>query len=584
MDNISSISNLSNWTLSLIIGIKAALTSGAQKNIVGELPFSDLLLTIPPIPKSNSKKNETILVSKRSAWATMLHKSFWMKGLESLHVTVNDNGRCPSNIGSDHVAPSMFYGLLEFQGGKALVYTRDQIKGNRIHISAYEYLGENPKGILKGKTNEECILKVKEYVEALKNEVKDKSSVKILDQVILLIDGKLDDPKRASEVVDRVSGRIVPMCEREKIREICCDIVDISPADLVELITVALGIARALAFSDNLYEYDAIIVAGYNITTAHEILSDMTEVPAEEQVGFSTSSHIETSQKVRIVDRYLSDNKTLMMPVVELLLTVAILYLSKIGPLLSMYVCRQSLQPYREGMLKRGSSMRWAISNIKLYHTGCARDDWLMCITKASRVELKIQLWRFLLVACCIVPFGFWGVWSPEINPEPNEDMQHILSVVGLAGGATWLIMSIFTQTEANKNKDILRDNAGDDVAKSPRSPMNVGEITEDTDEMPEDLAEIDGVPLGTKNKRLSLENARVFLLLLIPVIYVTSFFSVKFADSGNYGSWVYTWVFEIGVGILWITGELLEGTDVGWIVESTSFYMMGILSAIRLA
>jgi hypothetical protein len=350
---------------------------------------------------------------------------------------------------------------------------------------------------------------------------------------------------------------LAELCKREGIKEIRSDSVTINAADLVELVTVALGISRALAFSDSLYRKDAIIIAGFNIGTAHEILSDMTEVPSEEETGFSVSSHIETSQKMRIVDRQLSDNKTLMMPVVELLLTIAILYLSKIGPLLSMYVCRQSLEPYRESMLKRGSSMRWAISNIKLYHTGCARDDWLISITKANNVERKIQLWRFLLSVCCVVPFVFWGMWSPDINPEPNEDMQHVLSVIGLVGSATWLIMSIFTQTEANKNKDILKDKA------------------------PENLADIDA---PTDAKRLSIERFKIFLLLLIPIIYITSFFSVRFTDGGNYNSWIYTWVFEIGVGILWFAGELLEGTDMGWIIESTSFYMMGILSAVRLA
>jgi hypothetical protein len=557
MDNISSISNLSNWTLSLIVGIKAALTSGAQKSVVGELPFSDLLLTIPPIPKSNNKNNETILISKESAWATMLHKSFWMKGLESLHVTVGRGGRCPSNVGSEDIAPSMFYGLLEFREGRASVYKKEEIERNIIHESAYKYLGKEPRRILEGKSNKNCILEVKKFVGILRRDVKEESSVKILDQILLLIDWKLDDPKRASEVVDRISGRIVPMCKREGIKEIRSDSVTINAADLVELVTVALGISRALAFSDSLYRKDAIIIAGFNIGTAHEILSDMTEVPSEEETGFSVSSHIETSQKMRIVDRQLSDNKTLMMPVVELLLTIAILYLSKIGPLLSMYVCRQSLEPYRESMLKRGSSMRWAISNIKLYHTGCARDDWLISITKANNVERKIQLWRFLLSACCVVPFVFWGMWSPDINPDPNEDMQHVLSVIGLVGGATWLIMSIFTQTEANKNKDILKDKA------------------------PENLADIDA---PTDAKRLSIERFKIFLLLLIPIIYITSFFSVRFTDGGNYNSWIYTWVFEIGVGILWFAGELLEGTDMGWIIESTSFYMMGILSAVRLA
>jgi hypothetical protein len=561
MDNVSSIPNLSNWTLSLIIGIKAALTSGAQKNIVGELPFSDLLLTIPPIPNPGNKKNETVLISKQSQWATILHKSFWMKGLESLHITVNDDGMCPK-ICSKNVAPNMFYGLLRYHEYGVSVCKRDEIEQNEIDPSAYMYLGDMPKNILRGKTNRDCIVKIKEFIRDLQRQADGHG---ILDQIMLLIDEECLDPKRASEVVDRISGRIIPMCKRLNVERISDGSTTISVDDLVELITVALGISRALAFSDSLHMRDAIIIAGFNIGTAHEILSDMTEVPSEEQVGFSTSSHLETSQKARIVDRSLDDNKTLMMPIIEVLLTVAILYLSKIGPLLSMYVCRQSLAPYRESMLKRGSSMRWSISNIKLYHTGCvtSRDDWLMSITRAHNIEFKIHLWRFLLVLCCAVPFGLWKMWGPDINPDPDTEMQHILSIVGLAGGITWLTMSIFTQTEADKNKDILE------------------EIPQQTS--PDRLMYIDDEDVDEKLHKKRIERLKIFLLLLIPITYVISFFSVRFLDDGSYSSWVYNWIFEVGVGMLWITGELLEGTDMGWIIESTSFYMMGILSAVRL-
>lgn len=593
MDNISSISNLSNWTLSLIVGIKAALTSGAQKNIVGELPFSDLLLTIPPIPRPDDKKNETVLISKKSEWATILHKSFWMKGLESLHIEIDESGICQPHIDSKKIAPSMFYGLLEYcevpgynieqmsmgTEGRMLVRTRDQIERIDIHESAYMYLGRKPKDILAGKTNRECILEIKGFIESLKRRVAG-SNVDILDQVISLIDEEPLDPNRASEVVDRITGRIGPMCERLNITEIDGN-PKIGVHDLIELITVALGISRALVFSDSLYNDDAIIVAGFNIGTAHQILSDMTEIPSEEETGFSASSHIETSQKMRIINKTLSDNKTLMMPVVELLLTVAILYLSKIGPLLSMYVCRQSLEPYRESMLRRGSSMRWTISNIKLYHTGCAtsRDDWLMSITKANNIKAKIQLWRFLLLLCCIVPFGFWGMWAPDINPEPDTGMQHILSIIGLVGGITWLVMSMFTQTEADKNKDIAK--FGKDVPTRKQVNNTLENLANVDTEEASISDSVEDVKLLREERNM---RTKTFLLLLIPITYIASFFSVRFTDNGTYDSWIYTWVFEIGVGILWSVGELLEGTDMGWIIESTSFYMMGILSAIRLA
>lgn len=586
MDNISSISNLSNWTLSLIVGVKAALTSGAQKNIVGELPFSDLLLTIPPIPRPGDKENEikTVLISKKSEWATMLHKSFWMKGLESLHIEIDDWGECQPHVTDKKIAPSMFYGLLEYRenvpgsGVKQVwVRTRDQIEKSVVHKSVYEYLGQRPKEILRGKTNENCIREIKGFIESLKGRM-DESSVKILDRIISLIDGKPLDSEKASGAVDRLIGRIGSTCEHLNITEIHCGST-IGVNDFIELTVVALGISRALIFSDKLYNGD-IIVAGYSIGTAYQILSDMTEVPSEDVTGFFASFHIETSQKMRIINRTLSDNKTLMMPVVEMLLTVVILYLSKIGPLLSMYACRQSLGPYRESALRRGSSMRWSISNIKLYHTGLpiSRDDWLMSITKADDIKAKIQLWRFLLLLCCIVPFGFWWMWAPDIAPEPDIGMQRILSIIGLVGGITWLIMSMFTQTEANKNKDMVK------------SEKNVPTAKKQVNDSLEDLAGINTSEVVSdemKEAKLLREErkkrTKTFLLLLIPITYITSFFSVRFTDNGTYDSWIYTWVFEIGVGILWGVGELLEGTDMGWIIESTSFYMMGILSAIRL-
>jgi hypothetical protein len=566
MDNISSTSNLSNWTLSLVVGVKAALTSSSQKGIVGEFPFSDLLLTISP--KYENRRYDTVLISKQSRWATMLHKSFWAKGLESLHITIDDIGRCPSSLGSNNIAPSMFYGLLEFHEGKASVYTREQIKRNRIHESAYMYLGQKAQEILAEKTNENCILEVKKFMEALKERVA-RSDVYILDQAISLINGKLDNSKWASEIVDRIFSRIGPMCKREGIDGICCGSVTINATDLIELITVALGISRALAFSDSLYNNGAILVVGFDIAVTHEMLSDMTEVPSEEQMGFS-ASYRESSHRDRIININLNDNKTLIMPIIELSLTIIILYLSKLGPLLSMYVSRQSMASYRESTLRRGSSMRWSISNIRLHRTGISRDDWMMSIT--SRAGINIQLWRFFLVLCCIVPFGFWAMWASDVSPQPDPKIQRILPVIGLVGGIIWMIMCIFSQLEDDKNKDIAK------YGKYITSKID------DTNLMGNDtnLANDEGYKeLLRKEGR---KRTKGFLLLLIPIIYMVSFFSVKLADDGSYGTWVYAWVFEIGCGVLWGVGELLEGTDMGWIIESTSFYMMGILSAIRLA
>jgi hypothetical protein len=203
-----------------------------------------------------------------------------------------------------------------------------------------------------------------------------------------------------------------------------------------------------------LYNNGAILVVGFDIAVTHEMLSDMTEVPSEEQMGFS-ASYRESSHRDRIININLNDNKTLIMPIIELSLTIIILYLSKLGPLLSMYVSRQSMASYRESTLRRGSSMRWSISNIRLHRTGISRDDWMMSIT--SRAGINIQLWRFFLVLCCIVPFGFWAMWASDVSPQPDPKIQRILPVIGLVGGIIWMIMCIFSQLEDDKNKDIAK-------------------------------------------------------------------------------------------------------------------------------
>ena len=575
MDGISGVSNLSNWTLSLIVGLTATLKSGSQKNIVGELPFSDLLLLWPTILTPGATGNETVLISKTSKWSNIIHKSFVQKGLLSLYIPLSENTFATSSsechkcqisiIRKDDVKPNMFYGLLNKKEHNpvgdnesanpthyVIVHEKSCIEKAKVDPSSYQYLDDRVREVIGDMTNRDYLRFIAEALEVLRNIPEmDTKLISCVMKVMETFDSTVDD-RSASEMVDRVLCRIELACKRYDIEEIRVPHLGgehkIKPFTLVELVVIGFGIRRAIMCSDIIYnQRDGIVIGGYNIGTAHEILADITQIPSEEQMGFSRSSHIETSQHDRMVHEKFVDYKTMAIPFLEILLTTAILYLSKIGPLLSMYVCRQSLAPYRESILRRGSSMRWTVSDVRLYHTGTSRDDWLISIVKADNYKKKIWIWSNLLVISCVVPFVSWGFWSTKINANPDPDMQRTLAWIGVIGGVSWLMLSMFTQIGTNKSAHN-------------RVEWSISTI----------------LATFTSDKR------QIFSLIFVLLLFVIALFVVIFLDIG-YGI-VYNWIFEIGVGIIWLGGEIYEGTDVGWILESTSFFMMGLLSAIRLA
>jgi hypothetical protein len=557
MVDISSTTNLSNWTLSLIIGITAALTSGSQQSMVGELPFSDLLLTMPynMEDKEKTKECDTVLISKKNVWANIIHKSLWMKGLQSLHITIDDQHEC--HIYDKKILPNMFYGLLSIINGVVCVSSPEEILELPVDVDSCMYLRDNTKTFIGDKTNEIYLRDVIGILQRLCDHVGADES--IMRRIITVASGEKDiqdDKDKTCETVDRIFSRILPTLDRHNISAVWPNVSRrssinvrrnvtqpddiamenitgvIGPDEFVELLVVALGIRRAMDMSKDIID-GGIVIAGYNTSTAHEIVADLTELPAEEHTGYSRTSFIETTNRDRIIDKKVDDRKTLLMPLLEVALTLGILYFSSIGPLLSMYVSRQFLAPYRESTLRRGSSMKWSIKNVKLRHTGVARDDWLVSIKPADNVIKRLQWWKILTFICCIVPF-MPVQWWVRVSLSSNSDMERAVSLLGIIGTFMWIGASCFAEREGIRNS---------------------GE------------------------KFIYIKS----LIVLFPLVYITTFFfAAIFCDINSY-PWLYKWFFEITVGLIWMIGEIMEGKQSAWIVESTSFFLMGVLSAFRL-
>src|SRR5258708_512557 len=114
MDFITNVTNLSNWTLSLVLGIGAALLSGSRGGIVGELPFSDALLLFPTIPKVI--EGTTIAIVKKSWWCLMILKSFYNKDLNMGYIILDEKefaecGCMKTTTIIKKIEPQMLYGL-----------------------------------------------------------------------------------------------------------------------------------------------------------------------------------------------------------------------------------------------------------------------------------------------------------------------------------------------------------------------------------------------------------------------------------------------------------------------------------------
>jgi hypothetical protein len=161
MDFITSVTNLSNWTLSLVLGIGPALSSGARGGIVGELPFSDTLLLFPTIPKVI--EGTTIAITKKSWWCLMILKSFYNKGLNMGYIILDGKefaecGYMKTTTIIKKIEPQMLYGLISKRNNEIAVHKIDCFLNTAVYFRTYEFSTNKVQIHVKAMTNEKCLV------------------------------------------------------------------------------------------------------------------------------------------------------------------------------------------------------------------------------------------------------------------------------------------------------------------------------------------------------------------------------------------------------------------------------------------
>lgn len=97
MQAITNATNLSNWTLSLVLGAAAALKCGAREGVPGELPVSDTLLGVTSHQVKNGVSGDNVFIGLDTHWARMMLKSFATRRMKFSYLLIDGKApkRCP---------------------------------------------------------------------------------------------------------------------------------------------------------------------------------------------------------------------------------------------------------------------------------------------------------------------------------------------------------------------------------------------------------------------------------------------------------------------------------------------------------
>jgi hypothetical protein len=110
------------------------------------------------------------------------------------------------------------------------------------------------------------------------------------------------------------------MYSRLDINEIEVDGIIFNLEEAIQLIVLYFGIKRAIICSKMIYNTNSIVISGYNSQIGHEMIKDLTLTPAEEKVGYSGITVIESSKLERIIRKSINDIKTLIIPCLDVVL------------------------------------------------------------------------------------------------------------------------------------------------------------------------------------------------------------------------------------------------------------------------
>ncbi|KAI7887489.1 hypothetical protein K492DRAFT_170376 [Lichtheimia hyalospora FSU 10163] len=468
----------------------------------------------------------------------------------------------PTGSDSASIQPNMLYGLSKDYYGENNIYKvvhREKcIKKMPIDERAIEFLNPNLRENLRGKTYESAKDLCKAIIDQMCDKVKacdtpevntwDKRIIRRVQRLMIqyphLPKGEPDSVW--NETMDRIHSRIPDMLERLKITEFTVVTdgkdVDYSVKDLSGAFLVFFGIQRAKAMSRSLYDDDSLIFMGYNASTGHDVIRDLTEVPSQAVDGFSKRLLIESSSKVRVIEKDIETNHLFILAVIlDTAISVAIMLLTFIGPILSMYGARLWTSSYRETYMKMGTTMRWSVSQVSMMHSGQARDDWMVCIKPMPKLQRNFQILGFLAFSfiSSVTAICLWPFFHPKLVFPFSTFSVYIFSI-SCGVGVPWVILAQAVY------KDKKSDDDGDDAEKKDNGYFS---------------------KIWNIRSVHSIINIGFVLLLII------------FAGIGVEHTWLYLYVLEAVYTLQWLYGELMDE----WVYESTALFMLGALSALRL-
>ncbi|KAI9311036.1 hypothetical protein BX666DRAFT_2032309 [Dichotomocladium elegans] len=670
MQALSQATNLSNWTLALALGAAAAIKSGAQQGMEGELPFCDAFMVLTSLNKcwrNADRSGENIFIGFNSLWTRMMLKSFQARRLKYVALLLEKDSprrpncncymvrhpaevegemenRFPFSLGSKHpfsttstknpsnihngqgmtqVRPKMFYGLVDeyVEKGKNgarktyfTVHKPDCIWEQKIDKCATEFQSEELKKMLQNsETNKVAQDKCKKLIQAMGNAVEECAAANEWDKGIIhrvydLMKFPHSEQSGVSlnETMDRIHSRLDEMFQRLKLQEFTVD-GDEKPygaADISNACIVYFGILRAVYMSALIYgeehrieepeqnpqsdsdvqgqsdfgetirEHEPTVVdkfivrfgpqnrseqtngenqrtrglvfMGYNVNVGHELIHDIIEIPTLNGHGYSSAQLIESTQKERLIVREVTFSSVFSTSIfLDLALAVAIMLLSGIGPILSMYTARLVTSPYRESYLKMGTSMQWAVGQAVMFHSGKARDDWMVGIRPVDHAKRAIAQFFGMAATSCVIPVVLWvspiSVWNQfRIDSEgenhliPNTAFGQLICIMGLVVGFAWVFVSFLSH----------------------KTEIAVFE---------------------KKNWSWTLVPGLVAHILIN--VSLTSL-PVAMIYGGVEAHWVYLYLLEGIYFCHWLAGELCGW----WVYESTALFMIGVIGAIRLS
>ncbi|KAI7875997.1 hypothetical protein K492DRAFT_239999 [Lichtheimia hyalospora FSU 10163] len=499
MTQLLHATSLSNWTLSLVLGAAAALRSGSQAGYVDELPFCDVLLTLTNRSIKNGDSGTNVVIGLDTKWIRMMIMSFHTRHMPYSYILLDGKTFAPKCIHQDDphdhfpdgrclmtpepecaILPNMFYSLVtdhRHTDGSIFkaVHRPECILRQDIDRRAIEFLSDDLTERLQGITNLQAIKLCANIIDSMCNKVMDCAETnewdqRIIDRIRRLVfqsDNRIlellrkngmhpaelikelsagDDEKgqedaiRRNETMDRIHSRIPDMLERLKLKtfDVSGESKPYSIYDVSRAFIIYFGVLRAVKMSRRIYEEQALVAMGYNIAVAHELISDVKDLPAPLQAGYSSGLVVESTSRSRLADIQPKDTHVFPTLFLELMITIGIMVLSGMGPITCMYVGRLLTARYRGSALKMGTSLSWSVGRVQLAFTGSARDDWMVCITPVKNRTTRIALFTILVLLASIMPIVVW----PFIHPEFLEinALGSNICYISLLFGILWLV------------------------------------------------------------------------------------------------------------------------------------------------